>query len=181
MKEKINQLIEQATLKIQESADLNAINDLKVQYLGKAGEITALLKGMKDVPNEQKPEIGKYVNKARDTITDLITKKMNDLQQKAMNAKMMKLIFYPIISLMLCLVTYGIYALANNIFKLKPDEKGLRLCGLHVFASCLALTVLSSTLVTLTMGTCPLFMFAEPVLMLAGIITLIVCLVKAAR
>ena len=91
------------------------------------------------------------------------------------------LIFYPIISLMLCLVTYGIYALANNIFKLKPDEKGLRLCGLHVFASCLALTVLSSTLVTLTMGTCPLFMFAEPVLMLAGIITLIVCLVKAAR
>ena len=89
------------------------------------------------------------------------------------------LIYYPIISLMLCLVTYGIYTLANNIFKLKPDEKGLRLCGLHVFASCLTLTVLSSTLVTLTMGTCPLFMFAEPILLLAGIITLIVCLVKA--
>ncbi len=91
------------------------------------------------------------------------------------------LIFYPVISLMLCLVTYGIYALANNIFKLKPDEKGLRMCGLHVFASSLALTVLSSTLVTLTMGTCPLFMFAEPILLLAGIITLIVCLIKARK
>lgn len=91
------------------------------------------------------------------------------------------LIFYPIISLMLCLVTYGIYTLANNMFKLKPDEKGLRLCGLHVFASCLALTVLSSTLVTLTMGTNPLFMFAEPILILAGIITLIICLIKAGR
>jgi len=89
------------------------------------------------------------------------------------------LIFYPIISLMLCLVTYGIYALANNIFKLKADERGLRLCGLHVFTSCLALTVLSSTLVTLTMGTCPLFMFAEPVLLIAGITILIVCLIKA--
>ena len=33
------------------------------------------------------------------------------------------LIYYPIISLMLCLVTYGIYTLANNMFKLKPDEK----------------------------------------------------------
>ena len=88
------------------------------------------------------------------------------------------LLFYPVISIMLCLMTYGIYALINNIFKLKPDEKGLRMCGLHVFASCLALTVLSSTMVTLTMGTCPLFMFAEPVLMLAGITTLIVCLVK---
>ena len=90
MKEKINQLIEQATQRIKETQDVNSINDLKVQYLGKAGEITALLKGMKDVPNEQKPEIGKYVNKARDTITDLIQAKMNELQQKAMNAKMMK-------------------------------------------------------------------------------------------
>jgi uncharacterized membrane protein len=89
------------------------------------------------------------------------------------------LIFYPVISIMLCLVTYGIYTLANNMFKLKPDEKGLRICGLHVFASCLALTVLSSTMVTLTMGTCPLFMFAEPVLLIAGITTLIVCLIKA--
>ena len=89
------------------------------------------------------------------------------------------LIYYPVISLMLCLTTYGIYTLANNMFKLRPDERGLRLCGLHVFASCLTLTVLSSTLVTLTMGTNPLFMFAEPILLLAGIITLIVCLVKA--
>ena len=89
------------------------------------------------------------------------------------------LIFYPIISMLLCLVTYGIYALANKMFKLKPDEKGLRLCGLHVFSLCLALTILSSTLVTLTFGKCPIFMFAEPVIMLAGIITLIVCLLKA--
>ena len=89
------------------------------------------------------------------------------------------LIYYPIISLMLCLVTYGIYTLANNIFKLKPDEKGLRICGLHVLASCLVLTVLSSTLVTLTMGTCPLFMFAEPVLLIIGVTSLIICLIKA--
>ena len=91
------------------------------------------------------------------------------------------LIFYPVISLLICLVTYGIYTLANNIFKLKPDEKGLRLCGLHVFATCLTLTVLSSAMVTLTMGTCPLFMFAEPVLLIAGITTLIVCLIKARK
>jgi hypothetical protein len=42
----------------------------------------------------------------------------------------------------------------------------------------MTLTVLSSTLVTLTMGTCPLFMFAEPILILAGIVTLIICLIK---
>ena len=91
------------------------------------------------------------------------------------------LIFYPFISLMLCLVTYGVYALANKMFKLKPDEKGLRIFGLNVFTSCITLTILSSTLVTLTFGKCPIFMFAEPVIMLAGIITLIVCLIKAKK
>ena len=91
------------------------------------------------------------------------------------------LIFYPVISMLLCMVTYGIYTLVNKKFKLKPDEKGLRLCGLHVFSSCLALTILSSTLVTLTFGKCPIFMFAEPVIMVAGIITLIVCLIKAKK
>ena len=90
MKQKINELIERATQKIRESADLNSINDLRVQYLGKTGEVTNLLKGMKDVPAEERPEVGKLVNTARDAITDLITAKIEELQQKAMDAKMMK-------------------------------------------------------------------------------------------
>ena len=90
MREKIAELIEKATQKIRESSDLNSINDLRVQYLGKTGEVTNLLKGMKDVPAEQRPEVGKLVNTARDAITDLITKRIEELQQKAMNAKMMK-------------------------------------------------------------------------------------------
>ena len=91
------------------------------------------------------------------------------------------LIFYPVISLLLCLVTYGIYTLAANMFKLRADEKGLRISGLHVLASSLALTVLSSTMVTLTFGTQPIFMFAEPVLLVAGITTLIICLIKVGK
>ena len=90
MKQKINELIERATQKIRESADLNSINELRVQFLGKTGEVTNLLKGMKDVPAEERPELGKLVHTARDSITDLITKKIDELQQKAMDAKMMK-------------------------------------------------------------------------------------------
>ena len=90
MREKINAMIEKATQLIQDAAELGSINELKVQYLGKSGEVTSLLKGMKDVPNEQKPEIGKEVNKARDIITNLIEEKIKDLQKKALDAKMMK-------------------------------------------------------------------------------------------
>jgi phenylalanyl-tRNA synthetase alpha chain len=90
MKEKVKQLIDNATELIKNSSAINEINDLRVKYLGKTGEVTSLLKGMKDVPNDQKAEVGKYVNQARDTITNLITSKLHELEQKALEAKMMK-------------------------------------------------------------------------------------------
>ena len=59
MKEKIDNLIAAAKSDIEASASLADIVAVKVKYLGKSGELTALLRGMKDVPAEQKPQIGK--------------------------------------------------------------------------------------------------------------------------
>ena len=88
------------------------------------------------------------------------------------------LIYYPVISLMSCLVAYGIAAMARILF-LKPDESGLRLLGLHCLTSVITLTILSSTLVTLTFGTKPIFMFAEPVIMVLGLAAFMLCLIKS--
>ena len=90
------------------------------------------------------------------------------------------LIYYPIISLMCCLVAYGIATFARNLF-LKPDDSGLRLLGLHCLTSAITLTVLSSTMVTLTFGTKPVFMFAEPVIMVLGLAAFIVCFLKSRK
>lgn len=90
MKEKIQSLINEAKAKVEAAKELIEINELKVSFLGKAGAITGLLKGMKDVPQEQRPEIGKYVNQARDTISDMISNKLQELEQKALENKMMK-------------------------------------------------------------------------------------------
>ena len=90
------------------------------------------------------------------------------------------LAFYPVISLMACLAAYGIAAIARVLI-LKADETGLRLLGLHCLTTSIALTILSSTMVTLTFGTQPLFMFAEPPIIIAGITTFIVCLLKARK
>ena len=90
MKEKIQALINEAKAKVEAAKELIEINELKVSFLGKAGAITSLLKGMKDVPQEQRPEIGKYVNQARDTISDMISNKLQELEQKALENKMMK-------------------------------------------------------------------------------------------
>lgn len=90
------------------------------------------------------------------------------------------LVYYPVISLMACLVTYGIAAMARVLF-LKADETGLRLLGLHCLTTAISLTILSSTMVTLTFGTKPIFMFAEPIIIIAGITAFIICLRKARK
>ena len=58
LKEKIEQ-ITALGLEAIKSANLSQeLNDIRVKYLGKAGEITALLKSLKDVPPQEKPAIG---------------------------------------------------------------------------------------------------------------------------
>ena len=90
------------------------------------------------------------------------------------------LIYFPVISFLITLAAYGIATFARNLF-LKPDDSGLRLLGLHCLTSAITLTILSSTMVTLTFGTKPIFMFAEPVIMVIGIAAFIVCLLKSRR
>ena len=80
MKEKIDNLIAAAKSDIEACASPADIAAVKVKYLGKSGELTALLRGMKDVPAEQKPQIGKYVNEARDLITALTDDKQRVLE-----------------------------------------------------------------------------------------------------
>lgn len=89
MKEKIAKLIEEAKQAIENSDSLASINNVKVKYLGKSGELTQLLRGMKDLPQEERPLVGKYVNEARDIITDLTEKKTQKLAQAEIDNKMM--------------------------------------------------------------------------------------------
>lgn len=88
MLEKINQITCNSTLEIAEANDLNAINEVRIKYLGKNGELTSVLKGMKDIAPEQKPLVGKYVNEARDSITAAIEHKTAKLTADAINRKL---------------------------------------------------------------------------------------------
>ena len=53
MKERLQELAENARIRIEESEGLDKLNDVRVAYLGKKGELTAILKGMKDVSPEE--------------------------------------------------------------------------------------------------------------------------------
>ena len=68
MKEKLQNIKEEA-LKAIEAPDMpEKLNDVRVKFLGKKGELTAVLKGMKDVAPEDRPKVGQMVNETRAAI-----------------------------------------------------------------------------------------------------------------
>ncbi|MDK2868063.1 MAG: phenylalanyl-tRNA synthetase alpha chain [Clostridiales bacterium] len=68
MKAELEQLLKRAKSDIEVARNLKALDDMRIKYLGKKGEVTNILKGMKDVAPEDRPAMGKMVNDVRETI-----------------------------------------------------------------------------------------------------------------
>ena len=66
MKDALMQIKEAALEAIKDQDDLEKINELRVKYLGKKGELTAILKGMGKLSKEERPVIGELANTERD-------------------------------------------------------------------------------------------------------------------
>ncbi len=89
MNDKLEKIVSDAMSQINSSDRLDRLNDIKTSFLGKKGELTAVLKGMKDVAPEDRPKIGQMVNDARAKIESGIEKKRVAFE-RAMRAEKMK-------------------------------------------------------------------------------------------
>ncbi len=65
MKDKLQEIRQKAIEQISAAEDVNVLNDVRVAILGKKGELTSVLKSMKDVSPEDRPKVGQLVNDAR--------------------------------------------------------------------------------------------------------------------
>lgn len=81
MKEDIEKIFEA-------NLDLQKLNNLKVEYLGKSGRITELSKMMKDLPNEEKKDFGMLLNELRTKFNNLYEEYKNNLETKLLNEKL---------------------------------------------------------------------------------------------
>ena len=88
MKEKINQIKEEVSKKMSEVFSKQTLEELKVKYLGKKGELTSVLRGMKDLLPEERPKIGALVNEVRDDIEKMIAEKEEELKTKELAKKL---------------------------------------------------------------------------------------------
>lgn len=88
MKEKLKKIQEEAVNKILASEDLSKLNDVRVAVLGKKGELTAMLKSMKDVLPEERPMFGQLVNDARVEIEKKLEEMKQSLEMKEMELRL---------------------------------------------------------------------------------------------
>ncbi len=72
MKDKLHKIEEEAIKQIKEAGALEKLNDVRVNFLGKKGELTSVLKSMKDVSPEERPKVGQMVNETREVIEKML-------------------------------------------------------------------------------------------------------------
>ena len=89
MKDKLKQIMDEAMTQIDSSDKLEKLNEIKVSFLGKKGELTSILKSMKDVAPEDRPKVGQMVNETRANIEAKLEEKMKSINS-AMRAEKMK-------------------------------------------------------------------------------------------
>ena len=69
------------------SEHLQDVQDIRVKFLGKKGELTAIMKEMKNFSKEERPKVGQLVNTARNAIEEQLKAKMEEVKAKELAAK----------------------------------------------------------------------------------------------
>ena len=87
MQEKFEALKIKAKSELDNILSSKDLNDLKAKYVRKSREVTALLRGMKDIPADKRAEFGKMVNDLKVEISDLFSAKEADLKNAEMLAQ----------------------------------------------------------------------------------------------
>jgi phenylalanyl-tRNA synthetase alpha chain len=86
--EHLSVLVEQALAAVDEATDEQVLEQLRVQYLGKKGEITQLLKSLGKLSADERPAAGAKINVAKQQVNDCISERKANLSASALNEKL---------------------------------------------------------------------------------------------
>ena len=90
MRQKLEEIRERAAQALESATDLASVEELRVKFLGKKGELTAILKQMGGVAPEERPVLGQLANEARGYIEQIIAKKNEELQSAALANRLLE-------------------------------------------------------------------------------------------
>ncbi len=88
LKTRLEQLRRENQKRIKDTNDLDALNQIRVNLLGKKGPITEVLRGMKDLKPEERPKVGAYANEIKADLQENLQNRKDALEQAALTAKL---------------------------------------------------------------------------------------------
>jgi len=86
--ENLDALVSQALEAVQHSEDVNALEQIRVLYLGKKGELTQVMKTLGDIPAEERPKVGALINAAKERVQDALNARKAGLESAALSARL---------------------------------------------------------------------------------------------
>ncbi len=90
MQTQVEKILREAKDKIQKAETIKETETIRIEYLGKKGSITSILKGMKDLSPEEKKNVGMIVNKAREEVEQALKKKFSEVKKVELEKKLQK-------------------------------------------------------------------------------------------
>src|SRR5690606_33548932 len=81
-------LVQEALTELESATAESALEQLRVQYLGKKGKLTDQLKSLGRLSPEERPAAGAAINEAKEKLQDAIARKRTELEQAALTAKL---------------------------------------------------------------------------------------------
>ena len=90
MKDLLQQIQERAIEAFSNVQDLKTLDEIRVKYLGKKGELTQVLRGMKDVSSEERPLIGQLANEVRNLLEKRLEETKETLSKEVQEAMLKK-------------------------------------------------------------------------------------------
>lgn len=88
MKEKIEKLKQKTLEEIKKATDRKNLEDIKIKALGKKGELTDILKGLKDLAQEERPKVGAWVNDAKASVEEFLQRREEEFRTFELNKKL---------------------------------------------------------------------------------------------
>ncbi|MGI5978575.1 MAG: phenylalanine--tRNA ligase subunit alpha [Oscillospiraceae bacterium] len=88
MKKLLQDLNESSTAAIKNADSIDVLESLRVKYLGKKGELTAILKQMGSLSAEERPVMGQLANEVRESLTESIEQKRRELEEKMLEKRL---------------------------------------------------------------------------------------------
>lgn len=86
----VTDLLEQAKAAVAATTDLGALDQVRIDYLGKKGHLTLLLKQLGKLPAEQRPAAGDSINNAKNVLLEFIEQRRNLLENEKLESRLVQ-------------------------------------------------------------------------------------------